>query len=75
MNTGVRHTVMTSFAERLLLFSTKESAKVPAHTLVHQSKLHFIAHPGSTVTALQTSQGIQGVSNLLSGALNGTIHM
>jgi hypothetical protein len=75
LNPGVRNTVMTSYGERLLLFSTKDSAKVPASTLVHQSKMHFVAHQGSTITALQTSQGIEGSSNLISGAMDGKIHM
>lgn len=66
---------MTSYGERLLLFSTKDSAKVPANTLVHQSKMHFVAHQGSTITALQTSHGIEGCHNLISGAMDGKIHM
>lgn len=75
MNPGVRNTIMTSYGERLLLFSTKDSAKVPANTLVHMPTLHFIAHPGSIVTALQTPQGIDGCNNLISGAQDGKIHM
>lgn len=35
---------MTSYGERLLLFSTKDAAQVTPGTLVHQSKMHFVAH-------------------------------
>lgn len=75
LNQGVRHTVMTSYGERLLLFSTKDAGQVPPGTLVHQSKMHFVAHQGSTITALQTSQGIEGTNNLISGAMDGKIHI
>lgn len=33
MNAGVRHTVMCSYGERLLLFSTKDSTKVSMYML------------------------------------------
>lgn len=85
MTPGLKNHIMASYGERLLVFQTK-SETVPEKdrsnaskytrtgSVLHDPEFHFVAHPGSVITALHRSP-LEGSCTLVTGAADGKIHM
>lgn len=85
MNPALRNRIVTSYGERLLIFQTKPE-NVPdkdrsdpkkytrTGSTLHEPESHFVAHPGSVITALHRSH-LEGSSMVVTGGQDGRIHL
>ncbi|KAF8060010.1 hypothetical protein HT031_004948 [Scenedesmus sp. PABB004] len=71
---GLSRCAIASYGERLLIFEAKPELGETPDVVVHAATHHFVAHPGSVVTALHRAP-LEGSSTLASGAADGAVHL
>lgn len=85
MSPSLRNHAIVSYGERLLLFQTKpEAVPLPERqngqkytrtgSVLHNPETHFVAHPGSVITALHRSP-LEGSCLMVSGAKDGKVFL